>query len=55
MYDTEVTNEGRVTVEVLPTQPGSPASFESPSLVQRFQLNRRESGVEVKLLDTWYE
>lgn len=50
----EVTNDGKVTVEVLPTQPGLPASFESPDVVERYQLKRSDGKVEVKFIDVSY-
>lgn len=41
IHSVEVTNDGRMTLDLLPTQPGSPASWESPSLIERFQLNAK--------------
>jgi hypothetical protein len=50
----EVTNEGTVTVELFPTQPGN-RSFEAPTLIERFQVARAGEKVEAKFLDARYQ
>jgi len=55
IHSVEVTNDGRMTLDLLPTQPGSPASWESPSLIERFQLNANGKEVGVKFVDVRYD
>jgi hypothetical protein len=54
-HGAEITNEGRLTLDVLPTEPGSPASWESPTVTERFQLKVAGKEVEVKFLDAKYQ
>jgi hypothetical protein len=55
IHRAELTNEGTVTIDLLPTEPGNPKSWDSPSLVERLRVKQSGAKVEVKFLEARYE